>query len=719
MTVKTNPQQNIKFGQIALSHNMVDSKTLTYCMQLLKTSTGKNLSDIMLEHGFLNHQQVSHIKSKVAQSALPSQIGRYKILNEIGRGGMGIIYKVQDTLGGRIVAMKVLIRSSQENNMRFLREAKATARLRHPNIVTLYDIGQDQDKYFFTMDFIEGVPLDEFIKSDATISVRKIAVLMTKICAAIHFAHQHGIIHRDIKPANIMMDANENPKVMDFGLAKLQDASQKLSVSGTMIGTIYYMPPEQVEGRIASIDERSDVYSLGALLYTLLTNRPPFSGHTITQVSKQILEKDPVPPSNIKQIVPKSLDAICLKALAKKQDMRYQSTEDMCNDLEKFLRGEKISKDKGQQQRKIKKWLAKNLILLGIFAITLAVVVTLFSSSYNNLYKQYQKLSSQRLSTPDALFIKAFHYFLDTQREHGQALIDSICTPDAPPRYHLLKVLYDREHQAQDPLKKQVNKYFSLTDDNNKYVCYIKGRLYSYKLISHENRVAQALAWYKKGAEQNFAPCIESMGTIYFYEPSFKDDKRAFALFQKASPEYHWATYFLANMYLQGIAVKKDPQKALQLHRNAAQRGNLSSMCLMGDHHVQAGNIKQAIEWYQKAIEHNDHTLAYFNLGKIYLEREDYHDTVQGTFLILRACTGNIPGARLYLAKWYMSKKSYHLSRKLLYRSQQAEAFYLLGEIFRNGWGIKSDKKKARQLYRKAAKLNFAKAQQRLDKIKD
>ncbi|BBM84575.1 serine/threonine-protein kinase [Candidatus Uabimicrobium amorphum] len=716
--------KDVKFGQIALSNKMIDTKILTHCMSLLQSNPQRTLSDILLEEGFLNNEQVAQIQTQITQNNIPQQIGRYKILHEIGRGGMGIIYKAKDPLGDRDVAIKVLLRSSHENNLRFIREAKATARLQHPNIVTLHDIGQDGDKYFFTMDFVNGVPLDHFVKTDSSIPTRKIAALMIKICNAIHFAHQQGIIHRDIKPANIMMDENEEPKVMDFGLAKLQDASQKLSVTGSMIGTIFYMPPEQVEGKIGSIDQRSDVYSLGALFYTLLAGRPPFSGNTITQVSQQILHKDPLPPSSIKQIVPKPLDFICAKALAKDKNMRYRSAKELGDDIEKFLRGEKIARDKLQRQRKFYKWVEKHLVLILLFTIVCSVGITIFISSYRNLRFKYKNLvyNTREMTNDERLFIQAFNFFIDNKRDSGWELIKTVCERNFTPRYHLLKALYIRlmtRHDEDERVGKILKVYLPKANVNNKYMSYIKGRLYMYGAIEHQDRAAQAIKSYEYGAAQKFAPCIESIANIYLRTPRFKKEKQALKMFLEVSDQYHWASYFVARMYEEGIGTEKNINKALVYRRQSAKQGNSASMVLLGDMFLEKNNTDEAIKWYQKAIDTDKNAFAMFALGKIYLAQKD--NLLRGLKLLWKSCESDVPGAHVYLAKNYMYGKllgrDYRIARMLLVKERKnGEAYYLLGKIFANGWRVKKDKKRAEKLYQKAVSLGYDTAKEKLNK---
>ncbi|BBM81849.1 serine/threonine-protein kinase [Candidatus Uabimicrobium amorphum] len=276
-------------------------------------------------------------------NTLGKMFGHYRIEGELGRGGMGRVYKVYDTRLKRIVALKMLLSEASTNNRevkRLLIEARATAKLRHPNIVTLYEIGQNNNQPFFTMEFIPGACLKTIVRKKS-LSARQTVQIMIRVGNAVAYAHKEGIIHRDLKPANIMMD-NDEPKVMDFGLAKMVKTEHSLSKTGMILGTLRYMPPEQASGKVKEIDERSDVYSLGATLYELLTGQPPFREGSSFDILYKILEEEPQAPRKIKRTLHKDLENICLKALAKKKQQRYQSANEFVADLQRFSRGEPI-----------------------------------------------------------------------------------------------------------------------------------------------------------------------------------------------------------------------------------------------------------------------------------------------------------------------------------------------------------------------------------------
>jgi phosphate/phosphite/phosphonate ABC transporter binding protein len=259
--------------------------------------------------------------------------GRYRILAEIGRGGMGRVYKAYDASLNRVVAIKVLIAGEaavQVEAQRFVKEARASAQLCHPNIVTLYDIGTEGKQTYLVMEFIEGISL-KTLRQRAPLSIRQTVEIMRKVGTAVSYAHSQGIIHCDLKPANIMIDPFNEPKIMDFGLAKMMQETSELTKSGVILGTPLYMPPEQARGR-RDIDYRSDVYALGAILYELLTDSPLFSGGCM-EILEKIFADDPIPPSQIKPDIPKDLENICLKALEKEKERRYQSAAKFVDDL--------------------------------------------------------------------------------------------------------------------------------------------------------------------------------------------------------------------------------------------------------------------------------------------------------------------------------------------------------------------------------------------------
>ena len=269
-----------------------------------------------------------------------ARFSRYQILRELGRGGMGVVYEAYDSNLKRHVALKILaqLAAGDKDKERFARESSLIAKLDHPHIVRVFDVGEEQGRNFFTMELVTGVNFNELLK--ANLPLAQLLKILTSVCLAVQYAHEQNIIHRDLKPSNIMVANDNQPKVMDFGLAKeLGGKGHRLSKSQDVMGTPEYMSPEQAAGKVREVDGRSDVYSLGAILYEMLTGRPPFAGANSMTVFYQISCEEPKPPSQFYPRVDKDLEAICLKALEKEKERRYQTAFAMAEDLNAFLDG--------------------------------------------------------------------------------------------------------------------------------------------------------------------------------------------------------------------------------------------------------------------------------------------------------------------------------------------------------------------------------------------
>jgi hypothetical protein len=299
----------------------------------------------------------------------------YEVQGVLGRGGMGVVYRARQVGLNRPVALKMILHAEHaapEGHRRFLKEAESVARLRHPNIVPVYEVGEHQPAGggpavpFFSMELCEGGSLEDRLQR-APLTPAEAAALVRTLAQAVQHAHEQGIVHRDLKPANVLLTPDAQPKVTDFGLAKrVGEAGQ--TASGAVVGTPSYMAPEQAGGRGKEIDGRADVYALGALLYECLTGRPPFKAATAAETLVQVLADEPVPPRRLQPRVPPDLETVCLKCLHKEPKKRYQSAQELADDLKRFLAGEVVRARPVGRLERGGRWCKRNPAVAGLLA---------------------------------------------------------------------------------------------------------------------------------------------------------------------------------------------------------------------------------------------------------------------------------------------------------------------------------------------------------------
>jgi serine/threonine-protein kinase len=276
---------------------------------------------------------------------LPAAFGDYELLEEIGRGGMGVVYRALQKSLGRTVAIKMLLRrdlATPADLSRFRSEAEAAARLDHPGIVSIFEVGECDGHPFYSMQFVEGTTLAKRLRQ-GPLPTRETAALLAKVADAVHAAHSRGVLHRDLKPSNILIDGVGEPHVSDFGLAKQLEAEESVTHTGAILGTPCYMSPEQAAGSRGDVGPTSDVWSLGAILYQMLTGRPPFQASNPMDTLLAVLESDPPVPRSIDRLVDRDLEMIALKSLQKPQELRYGSAAELATDLRAFLDGEPVA----------------------------------------------------------------------------------------------------------------------------------------------------------------------------------------------------------------------------------------------------------------------------------------------------------------------------------------------------------------------------------------
>jgi tetratricopeptide (TPR) repeat protein len=302
------------------------------------------------------------------------RIGRFELIERLGAGGFGEVWKARDTQLDRTVAVKIPHRGSlgSEGIEKFLREARAAAQLRHPNIVSVHEVGLDGKRIYIVADFIEGLSLDKWM-SGRKLAYCDCAALCVKIADGLHHAHEEGVIHRDLKPSNIMIDRRGEPHIMDFGLAKREAGETTMTMDGQILGTPAYMSPEQAKGLAHGADRRTDVYSMGVILFELLTGERPFRG-SLQMLLKQVMQDEPVSPRNLDGHVPRDLETICLKCLQKEPARRYPTAKDLSEELGRYLAGRPIKARPVSALERMVRWCGRNRL---VAASALAAVLCL------------------------------------------------------------------------------------------------------------------------------------------------------------------------------------------------------------------------------------------------------------------------------------------------------------------------------------------------------
>jgi serine/threonine-protein kinase len=315
--------------------------------------------------------------------------GDYELLEEIARGGMGVVYKAKQVSLNRVVALKMILAgelATEADVARFRTEAEAAGKLDHPHIVPIHEIGQHEGQHYFTMKLIDGASL----AAQRTMARKTAARLVAIIARAVHHAHQRGILHRDLKPGNILIDRQGEPHVTDFGLARRVDGDSGLTRSGAIVGTPSFMAPEQARSEKV-LTTGVDVYSLGAILYELLTGRPPFRAETPLDTVLQVLEREPERPRKIDPGIDRDLETITLKCLNKNPEQRYESAAALADDLERWQRGEPIAARRAGSMERLVKWCRRRPAAAALIGVSVFALATLFAVGiYFNIRLQEQ-----------------------------------------------------------------------------------------------------------------------------------------------------------------------------------------------------------------------------------------------------------------------------------------------------------------------------------------
>ncbi|MHC5079614.1 MAG: protein kinase domain-containing protein [Planctomycetota bacterium] len=510
----------------------------------------------------------------LAAMASRKRLGSYEILEEIGRGGMGVVYKAYHPQLKRTVALKVLIAgedASVEAIARFHREAEAVAKLgHHPHIVPVHDIGEEGNLHFFAMHFVEGKPLDALIDA-GEVAPKRAAVMAKKLAEALNHAHGHGVLHRDIKPANVLVTKEGEPQLTDFGLAKDVHAEATMTRSGATMGTPNYMPPEQADGRLADIDERSDVYSLGATLYEMLALRPPFDGATPVQVIQKVVLEDPPSLRKANSLVERDLETICLKCLEKEPARRYASARHLADDLGRFLEGEPILARPASLGYRFAKIVRRHKGLFGAALVFLILLGVGGSAALRKIQRESR----------------------EKERQKEKAILADEKRRDAEEK----EAVAERRKEKNSKVAAVLLTAYSKLGDMHKD---LKGTFFSNLLSREEKRVRfkaheDRLEAFREATAQDAtsrATMLAVQGWLYRLGRHDREAKALFREARKTDPEVAWAYLFDALGWLGAYIVDQPWPPYIQ------SRSGL----ILGDMPVETAPLRKARERFEALI---------------------------------------------------------------------------------------------------------------------
>ncbi|MCA9040307.1 MAG: serine/threonine protein kinase [Planctomycetaceae bacterium] len=508
------------------------------------------------------------------------EFGDYIIISEIARGGMGVVYKAYHRNLNRLVALKMISQgefANQSEIQRFQLEAEAAAQLDHPGIVPIFDVGEQDGRHFFSMGLVEGGSLSSAVVSQ-NLTPKEVAVLVLKISEAMAYAHSKRVIHRDLKPGNVLLDKNNEPRITDFGLAKRIEDGSNLTVTGQILGTPSYMPPEQASGIASEIVETADIYSIGAILYALLCGRPPFQSPNPMTTLRQVLDEEPITPRQFNSKIPADLETICLKCLEKNRQQRYPSAEELAEELKRFIAGHPIQARPIGRIKRFGRWCQRNPLTTGLVAlIMLSMVIGSGVSIYFGLLAQSRAAAARNGATTVMKTLDRVIYNIDKKLEPIPAARDI--------RVELLQ-------QAIDDLEQLPREFLEQSDvDEDTATAMRNMGIVIQQLGKHKSTNSQSASYYFERSVEIFEDMLSTDPTNdnLRYELALSNEKLADYYLEKKSLSVAQKSLFRNEKLLREL-VEAHPEEAK--YRFAL----INAIGLMADSAALRGKFMDAIE---------------------------------------------------------------------------------------------------------------------------
>lgn len=582
---------------------------------------------------------------------IPDELGNYEVLGKVGQGGMGVIYQARQKDLNRVVALKVLrpdLGDNPEQLHRFKREAEAVAKLKHPNIISIFEIGYHQSIPFFSMDFVEGSSMEDWLGQDNPNPIQGLE-FMEAIARALGYAHSRGVIHRDIKPSNILIGHDQVPKLTDFGLAKNLDSHSLITHTGEIVGTVSYMSPEQALGQSRDMDGRSDIYSLGIILYEICAGRLPFQGETTVEILRKIAEDDPLSLRKYDQHIHWEIETIIFKALEKDPNLRYQHAEELADDIRRFLEGEAIQAKPltfvGRLRRKVEKY--KTMVTA--ISIALIVIVGLLVERYLNYLqiKENRRAARQNLihSRQEAF---AFEALMLLDREQPQKALhnlnQALKLSESNPR---LLYLRGQAYQMLGRGKLAVEDFTTALEKKGKFVEALFKRAETYRQLSRYN---EALEDYTRFIELNpqFVHVYASRGEVFLQQKLYREAVQDLDRAIKANPKYG-ANYILRGRAYMGWnkygRARDNFEKALELGAKSPDIPLYLGQCL-----TELGEYQRALEVYSRArtsTSPSHQKRAHLLLARLLKGQHRYWDAIENADYLLKDNEKHVAARRL------------------------------------------------------------------------